>query len=93
MGNGESKELICMTYGHELRLGNDGGRGVGTGQRGIKERKIWDNCNSIIDKIYYMRYTFKAKINIISKDILKNETQIPKKVLQAEGNNPIWKKE
>ena len=25
--NGESKELICMTYGHELRWGIAGGRG------------------------------------------------------------------
>ena len=35
MGNGEAKEHICMTYGHELRLGNNGGRGS-TGQRRIK---------------------------------------------------------
>ena len=28
MGNREAKELICMTHGHELRWGNDGGRGV-----------------------------------------------------------------
>ena len=26
MGNGEAKELIRMIHGHELRLGNDGGR-------------------------------------------------------------------
>ena len=26
MGNGEAKELICMTHGHKLRWGNDGGR-------------------------------------------------------------------
>ena len=37
MGNGEAKELIHMTYGHELRWGNDGGEG--TEQRGIKGRK------------------------------------------------------
>ena len=24
MGNGEAKELICTTLGHELRWGNDG---------------------------------------------------------------------
>ena len=36
-----------MTHGHELKWGNDGGRG-GTGQRGIKRRKKWDNCSSII---------------------------------------------
>ena len=27
MGNGEAKELIYMTDGHELRWGNDGGGG------------------------------------------------------------------
>ena len=37
-GNGEAKEFICTTYGHELRVGDAGGRG-GTGQRGIKGRK------------------------------------------------------
>ena len=26
MGNGEAKELICITHGHELRYGNNGGR-------------------------------------------------------------------
>ena len=51
MGNGEAKDLIYMTHGHELRWGNDGGR-WGTGWRGIKRRKKWDNCNSIINKIY-----------------------------------------
>ena len=35
MENGEAKELICMTHGHELRWGNAGGR-RGTGQRVIK---------------------------------------------------------
>ena len=39
MGNGDEKELICMTHGHELRWGNDGGR-WGAGQRGIKGRKM-----------------------------------------------------
>ena len=36
--SGEAKELICITHGHELRWGNDGGRDV-TGQRGINGRK------------------------------------------------------
>ena len=50
MGNGEAKEFVCMSHGHEL---NRGGMlvGGGTGQRGIKGRKKWDNCNSIV-KIY-----------------------------------------
>ena len=26
--------------------------GVGTGWQGIKRRKKWDNCKSIINKIY-----------------------------------------
>ena len=51
MGNGEAKELICMTQGHKLRWGTNGG-GAGEWQRGIKGRKKWDNCNSIINKIY-----------------------------------------
>ena len=39
MGNGEAKELICMTHGHELRGRNVGGRREGAGQRGIKGKK------------------------------------------------------
>ena len=38
MGNGEAKELICMTHGQELRWWNDGGRG-GTEWRGIKREE------------------------------------------------------
>ena len=53
MGNGEAKELKCMAHGHELRWENDSGGGWGW--RGIKERKEWDNCNSIIDKIYFKK--------------------------------------
>ena len=67
MGNGEAKELICMTHGHELRWGNAGRRG-GTGWRGIKERKKWDNCNSIINKIYifFKSPQIKAQDQMIS---------------------------
>ena len=32
IGNGEAKDLICMTHGHELRGWNAGGRG-GAGWR------------------------------------------------------------
>ena len=36
MGNGEAKDLICMTHGHEIRRGgNAGGRGC-AGWRGLK---------------------------------------------------------
>ena len=48
MGNGEAKELIGMTHGHELRGKGNAGRCGSTGQRGIKGRKRWDNCSSII---------------------------------------------
>ena len=55
MGNGEAKKFTRMTYGHELRWGNDGGR-RGTGRKGIKGRKkIWDNYNSIINKIHFLK--------------------------------------
>ena len=41
MGNGEGKELICMTHGHELRWGNAGGKGLPGGGR--QREKNWDN--------------------------------------------------
>ena len=50
IGNVEAKELICMTHGHELKGGNVGGRGCAR-QNVIKDGK-WDNCISIINKIY-----------------------------------------
>ena len=53
MGNGEAKELKCITHGHELSWGFDGGM-VG-GWRGIKGRIKWDNSNSIINKIYFLK--------------------------------------
>ena len=38
IGNGEAKELICTTHGHELRGGDGRGR-ADAGQKGIKGRK------------------------------------------------------
>ena len=52
MGNGGAKELICTTHGHELS-GRIGGGRRGAGWKGIKGRKKWDSCNSIINKIYF----------------------------------------
>ena len=48
--NGEAKELICTTHGHELRGGWcwEGDCRV----EGDKGEKKWDNCDSIINKIY-----------------------------------------
>ena len=51
MGNVEAEELICMTHGHELKRGDAGGKGC-AGRRRIKAGGEWDNCNSIINKIY-----------------------------------------
>ena len=57
IGNVEAKELICTTHGHELNgVGDVGGRGA-AGQREIKGRKKkWDNCNSIINEIYFKKF-------------------------------------
>ena len=60
-GNGESKELVCMTHGHELRRG-DSWREWGYLEEGDKGEN-WDNCNSIINKIY-----LNSKINILTKN-------------------------
>ena len=54
IGNGDAKYLICTTHGHELRGGNRGATGC-AGWRGIKGGK-WDNCNSIINKIYFKKF-------------------------------------
>ena len=50
IGNGEAKQFICMTQGHELREGVLEGMGIPGG--GEQKEKTWDNSNSIINKIY-----------------------------------------
>ena len=58
MGNREAKELICMTHGHEVRGGGNAG-GKGSAEwRGIKGRKKWGNCNSIINNIFLKNFIF-----------------------------------
>ena len=52
MGNREAKELICMTHGHELMRGRMLVQGY-MAEGNTEEIKIWDNCNSIINKIYF----------------------------------------
>ena len=66
VGNVEAKELIYMTHGHALQGGNVGGRWC-AGQRGVKGGE-WDNCNSIINKLYLKNQKKKeVKVfNIIS---------------------------
>ena len=59
LGNGEAKELKCMTHGHELSgLGGGAWNSVGRGDAGwrrIKGRKKLDNYNSIINRIYFKK--------------------------------------
>ena len=63
---------------HELKGENVGGRGC-AGQRGIKGVK-WDNCNSIINKVYLkIRY-----LEIISKIYIRKRKKI---VLSNQGPN------
>ena len=67
MGNGEAKELICTTHGHELRWGNVGGRG-GAVWRGDKGDKKWDNCNSVINNIYiFLKSNWEKNIAVKGK--------------------------
>ena len=49
-GNGEAKELTCMTHRHELRGGLPESMGVqgGGGQR----VENWYKCNSIINQVH-----------------------------------------
>ena len=51
-GNGEAREVMCMTHALELRGGMLVGQG--TGQRG-QRKKASGNCNSIINKIYFLK--------------------------------------
>ena len=55
IGNGEAKEVMCMTLGHELRRGLLEGMGLlGRVEEGAKGEN-WDKCNNIINKIYFKR--------------------------------------
>ena len=59
-----------MTHGHELKVGNAGGR-VCAGWRRIKGGKR-DNCNKIINKIYFRK---EIKIEeMIQKSLLDSKT-------------------
>ena len=44
-----------MTHGYKLRCGNDGESG-GYWVEGNKGEKKWDNCNSIINKMYLKKF-------------------------------------
>ena len=57
IGNGEAKELICTTHGHELS--GDCLKEGGTRMRGATGKYL---CNSIIHKIYLNIYIKKTPL-------------------------------
>ena len=63
-----------MTHGHELR-GGERWREWGYQEEGNKgEKKEWDNCNSIINKIYFKKgtsfnFSILILIRLVSVDI------------------------
>ena len=59
MGSKEARELTCTTHGRELGGGMLVGGDVEGG--GNKGEKKWDNCNSIIHKIYVKKRNFEQK--------------------------------
>ena len=69
IGNGEGKELICMTHRHELRGGGDCWWEGGVPGGGVQRGKNWDNCNSIINKIYLKK---RKKIKVTTDNTFKN---------------------
>ena len=77
VGNVEAKEHICMNHGHELKGGNVGGQGC-AGQRGVKGGK-WDNCNSIINEIYFFKKERNLNRAITRKEIKSVIKNLPQK--------------
>ena len=64
IGNGEAKELMCTTHGHELRGRIAGGNG-GTRQRRSKGEKNWVNCHSIINKIFFFKKRSHKELKVV----------------------------
>ena len=57
LGSGEAKEHTQVTHGHEQRWrGGDGWRERGYQVEGGKGEKNQDNCNNIINKIYFKNF-------------------------------------
>ena len=63
MGNGEAKNLCVRPMNMSQGGRNEGVRGS-AGQRRIKGRKKWGNCNSIINKIYLERQNKNTRFNM-----------------------------
>ena len=56
-----------MTHGHELRVGGSAGGKLAQGRGEQKGVGKMDNCNSIINKIYFKK--IGEKVNYIIYDI------------------------
>ena len=61
----EKPTTVYVTRGHELRGETAGGKAY-TRQREQRENK-WDNCNSIINKIYLKKKTKTLLLSFIKK--------------------------
>ena len=82
MGNGEAKEFICVTHGHELRWGMMVGGGYRVDEN--KGERKWDNCNSIINKIYIK----KEVVIIKATTLLTNQSN---NLMATHGSNVFSK--
>ena len=68
--NVEAKELICMTHGHELWGGGVYGR-EGVCRMEWSEVGKWANCNSVINKYIFKRFTSKKNyLPYLTKQVL-----------------------
>ena len=68
-GNREAKEFICTTHRHELKDGGNAGGWGGCREEGNKEEKKRDNCNSIINKIYFKKLSgYKTMLKVAYKE-------------------------
>ena len=90
IGNREAKELTCTTHGHELRGGSLEGKGEPG--RGEERGKNWDNCNSIINKVYFKNGTNKdvTIIDLMTDNVLKlkkKKTNLPIRTMKIREYN------
>ena len=58
-----------MTHGHGLKQRREGSmEGMGRPGRGRAEGGNWDNCNSIINKIYFKKRNLEKNIKLGKRD-------------------------
>ena len=62
VGSGEAKKLVCTTHGRKLRGGGMLEGMVVPGRGRLRGEKKWDNCNSIINKLYLKKELMSLKL-------------------------------